>query len=109
MNFNQMMNWILGRSQPANLAPVPEKTVAQAERRISHRLSNSEGIVQIAGVGEFPVKDLSQGGLSMDTHDLKDSSGFQVGSREILHSSRISQDVLKAWLAVLPRPEADLD
>ena len=29
--------------------------------------------------------------------------------REILHSSRISQDVLKAWLAVLPRPEADLD
>ncbi|KAF1080226.1 MAG: hypothetical protein GQF41_3394 [Candidatus Rifleibacterium amylolyticum] len=80
MNFNQMMNWILGRSQPSQLSPVPEKTAPQAERRISHRLSNSEGIVQIAGVGEFPVKDLSQGGLSVDTHSLQDSSGFQVGN-----------------------------
>ncbi|PKL48910.1 MAG: hypothetical protein CVV42_07915 [Candidatus Riflebacteria bacterium HGW-Riflebacteria-2] len=80
MNFNQMMNWILGRSQPAQAlltAPAAARSVAHAERRISHRLSYSEGMVQIDGLGELPVKDLSQGGLSLNAKDLPEPASFQ--------------------------------
>lgn len=74
MNFNQMMNWILGRSMPAQSEDDVQnlkRPVAKSERRISHRLSNSSGIVQIGGIGEFPLKDLSQGGLSLNISDLQ--------------------------------------
>jgi hypothetical protein len=74
MNFNQMMNWILGRSMPAQSEDDVQnfkRPAAKSERRISHRLSNSSGIVQIGGIGEFPLKDLSQGGLSLNISDFQ--------------------------------------
>jgi len=61
-----MMNWILGRPSPA--APT-ETAPKKAEHRISPRLSYSDGVVQIMGVGEFPLVDLAQGGLSLKTRD----------------------------------------
>ncbi|PKL43342.1 MAG: hypothetical protein CVV41_09795 [Candidatus Riflebacteria bacterium HGW-Riflebacteria-1] len=66
MNFNQMMNWILGRPSPElPTASLPQ----QEERRISPRLNYADGVVQVLGVGDFPLVDLAQGGLSLNTRD----------------------------------------
>ncbi len=81
MNFNQMMDWILGRSIPE---PAAESTKQQpqkaAERRISHRLSCSDVMVQITGAGEFPLVDLAQGGLSISVKDNQLPEKPEVGT-----------------------------
>lgn len=74
MNFNQTMNWILGR----NVEPVAKKVVDEKkERRVSLRLDFAEGVAQIEGYGDFQIIDLSQGGLSFAAAGA--SSDFSVG------------------------------
>ena len=82
MNFSQTLNWILGRSKPESPA---EPTLPQTERRVSPRLNYSEGVVEILGVGEFPLFDLAQTGISLNTKDhpilANPQSGMVLPSR----------------------------
>ncbi len=83
MNFNQTMNWILGR----NVEPIAKKPVVEKkERRVSLRLDFSEGVVQIADIGDFQIIDLSQGGFSFvasgsAADDFKVGDSFQARIR----------------------------
>ncbi|NLI79905.1 MAG: hypothetical protein GX442_26100 [Candidatus Riflebacteria bacterium] len=65
MSFTDLLRWILGREQE----PETPAAASPKEHRASPRLNFSQGVVQVQGVGDFPLVNLSQGGLALHTRD----------------------------------------
>lgn len=63
MNFIDLMNWIIGRESAKTETEVSK---AKTNRRVATRLNFSNGVVHIQGVGDFPLIDLAQRGLSLN-------------------------------------------
>lgn len=63
--FTDLLRWIFDREQESD-APA---ATAPKEHRASPRLSFDQGVVQVLGVGDFPLVNVSQGGLALHTRD----------------------------------------
>lgn len=76
MNFSDLMSWIIGREDAKTETEVSKPI---ANRRVAARLNFPNGVVQIQGVGDFPLIDLAQRGLSLNPLDQSILANPQPG------------------------------